>query len=122
MHPYKRSERLRILLREEVADIIMRRVKDPRLGFVTVTDVALSADLKIARVYVSALGTEERKIALEVLNAAKGIVRSEVAKRVRSKVIPAIEFYLDTSIDQGFHIDKLLNEIKEQRLPEDEDA
>ncbi len=121
MQPYKRSQRLNILLREEIADIIMRRVKDPRLGFVTITDVSLSEDLKIARVYVSVLNSDEKAIVIEILNGAKGLIRSEVAKRVRSKFIPTLEFWIDESIEQGFKIDKLLKEISEQ-APKQEDG
>lgn len=120
MHPYKRSQRLNILLREEIADIIMRRVKDPRLGFVTVTDVELSEDLKIARVFVSVLKEEEREQTLEILNAAKGLIRNEVSKRVRVKFIPTIEFRIDASIARGDRIDRLLREIKEKEIPEEE--
>ena len=120
MHPYKRSQRLSILLREEIADILMRRVKDPRLGFVTVTDVELSEDLKIARVFVSVLKEEERTLTLEILNSARGLIRSEVSKRVRVKFIPTIEFKIDSSIERGDRIDRLLREIKEKELPEEE--
>jgi ribosome-binding factor A len=120
MQPYKRSQRLNILLREEIADIIMRRVKDPRLGFVTVTDVSLSPDLKIAYVFISVLNSDERPVTLEILNSAKGIIRSEVAKRVKTKVIPALEFRIDESIDEGFKIDKLLKEIKEKQQSSDD--
>ncbi len=112
MHPYKRSARLNILMREEIADIVMRRIKDPRLGFVTVTDVALTDDLKLARVYISVLKPEEQGVALEILGKAKSMIRSEIAKRVRMKFIPALEFWVDESIEEGFRIDKLLNEIK----------
>ncbi|MBI3592620.1 MAG: 30S ribosome-binding factor RbfA [Nitrospirae bacterium] len=119
MHPYKRSQRLSILLREEIADIIMKRVKDPRLGFVTVTDVELSEDLKIARVFISVLKEEDKDVTLEILNSAKGLVRSEVSKRVRTKFIPTVEFRIDKSIEQGGRIDRLLKEIKEKESPED---
>ena len=119
MQPYKRAQRLNILLREEIAEIIMRRVKDPRLGFLTVTDVSLSEDLKIARVYISTLNSEERDVAIEILNGAKGIIRSEVAKRVRIKFIPTLEFRIDESIDQGFRIDKILKEIREKDSKEE---
>lgn len=114
MHPYKRSQRLSILLREEIADIIMRRVKDPRLGFITVTDVELSEDLKIARVFISVLKDEDKNTAVEILNSAKGLIRSEVSKRVRVKFIPTIEFRIDKSIERGSRIDSLLKEIKEK--------
>lgn len=114
MHPYKRSDRLKILLREEIAEIIMRRVKDPRIGFVTVTDVTMSDDLKIARVFISVLNEADRELTVEILNAAKGLIRSEVSKRIRVKFIPSIEFMLDKSIDQGERVDRLLREIKEK--------
>ena len=121
MQPYKRSQRLNILLREEIADIIPKRVKDPRFGFVTVTEVSLSDDLKIAYVYVSVFKREEQELTLEILNSAKGAIRSEVAKRVRSKYVPQLEFRIDVSIDQGFKIDKLLKEIKEKGPAEEAD-
>jgi ribosome-binding factor A len=121
MQPYKRSERLNILLREEIADIIMKRVKDPRFGFVTVTEVKLSEDLKIARVYISVLKREEQELALEILDSARGVIRSDVARRVRLKNIPQIEFRIDESIDQGFKIDKLLEEARDKR-PAEEDG
>jgi len=113
MHPYKRSQRLSILLREEIADIIMRRVKDPRLGFVTVTDVEMSEDLKIAKVYISVY-EGDKDLTIEILNSAKGIIRNEVSKRVRVKFIPSIEFRIDRSIEHGDRIDRLLKEIKEK--------
>ncbi|MCS7163763.1 MAG: 30S ribosome-binding factor RbfA [Thermodesulfovibrio sp.] len=112
MHPYKRSQRLRVLLREEVADIILHKIKDPRLGFITVTDVELSDDLRVAKVFVSVLKAEEKQITLQILNDAKGYVRSEIAKRLRIKIIPTFEFLFDDSIDRGFRIDQLLREIK----------
>jgi ribosome-binding factor A len=121
MLPYKRSQRLNILLREEIADIIMKRVKDPRFGFVTVTEVSLSPDLKIAHVYISVFKREEQEVALEILNSAKGVIRSEVAKRVRSKYIPQLEFRIDESIDRGFEIDKLLRDVKEKGPAEEAD-
>jgi ribosome-binding factor A len=113
MLPYKRSERVSDLIREEVADIIMYRLKDPRIGFVTVTGVDLSADLKLAKVYVSILKEEERDVTLGILNSSRNFVRSLLTKRLKMKFIPAIEFRIDTSIEYGFKIDKLLKEIKE---------
>jgi len=116
MHPYKRSQRLSILLREEIADIIMRKVKDPRLGFVTVTDVELSEDLKTARVFVSVLKDEDKETTLEILNSAKGLIRGEISKRIRVKFIPTVEFRIDKSIEYGEKVDRLLKEIKEKSV------
>jgi ribosome-binding factor A len=118
MLPYKRSERVGDLIREEVADLIMYKLKDPRIGFVTVTGVEMTADLKLARVFVSILKEEERELTLEILNSSKNFIRSNLSKRLRMKFIPAIEFRLDTSIEYGFKIDRLLKEIKDI----DEDA
>lgn len=92
----------------------MRKVKDPRLGFVTVTGVDLTDDLKIAKVFISCLKDEEKDTALEILNSAKGFIRSEVSKRIRIKVLPTLEFRVDESVGYGDRIDKLLREIKEK--------
>ncbi len=113
MLPYKRSQRVGDLLRKEIADIIIYRLKDPRIGFITVTGVDVTDDIKLARVYVSIFREGERKTTLEVLNSAKSFVRSELSKRLRMKVIPSIEFRLDTSIEYGNKIEELLKEIEE---------
>jgi ribosome-binding factor A len=114
MLPYKRSQRVGDLLREEIADIIMYKLKDPRIGFVTVTGIDMAPDLKSARVFVSILKEEERESTLEVLNSSKHFFRSILSKRLKMKFIPHVEFRLDTSIEYGYKIDKLLKEIKDQ--------
>jgi ribosome-binding factor A len=114
MLPYKRSQRVSDLLRKEIADIVIYRLKDPRIGFITVTGVDVTDDIKIARVYVSVFHDEEKKTALEILNSAKSFIRSELSKRLRMKFIPSIEFRLDTSIDYGNKIEKLLKDIEEK--------
>ncbi len=113
MLPYKRSDRVGDLIREEVADIIMYKLKDPRIGFVTVTGADLTPDLKSARIFVSILKEEDREPTLEILNASKNFIRSALRKRLKMKIIPTVEFRLDTSIEYGFKIDKLLKEIKD---------
>jgi ribosome-binding factor A len=114
MLPYKRSQRVSDLIREEIADIIMYRLKDPRIGFVTVTGVDMTADLKLAKVFVSILKEEDREISLEILNSSITFIRSLLAKRLRMKYIPAVEFRLDTSIEYGYKIDGLLKKIKDK--------
>ena len=101
-------------MRQEIADIIMRKIKDPRVGFVTVTGVDLTDDLKIARVYISCLRDEEKDVTLDILNSAKSFIRSEVGRRVRMKVLPSVEFRIDESLGYGDRIDKLLKDIKEK--------
>ena len=112
MLPYKRSQRVSDLLRKEIADIIVHRLKDPRIGFITVTGVDVTDDIKMARVYVSVFQAEERKTTLEILNSAKSFIRSELSRRLRMKFIPSIEFRLDTSIEYGNRIESLLKEIE----------
>lgn len=101
-------------MREEVADIILYRLKDPRIGFVTVTGVDVTDDLKMAFVYISVLKEEEKKNTLDILNSAKSFIRSELSKRLRMRTIPSIDFRLDSSIEYGSKIDKLLDEIKKK--------
>ncbi len=112
MLPYKRSRRVADLLKEELSDIILRRLKDPRMGFVTVMDVAVTDDLKLARVYVSSLKPEEREQTLEILKSAKSFIRQELGRRVKMKVTPDLEFHTDTTVEYGSRIDRLLKEIK----------
>ncbi|OGW45025.1 MAG: ribosome-binding factor A [Nitrospirae bacterium RBG_13_41_22] len=114
MLPYKRSQRVGDLLREEIADIIIYKLKDPRIGFVTVTGVDVTDDIKIAVVYISILKEEEKKTTLDILNSAKSFIRSELSKRLRMKFIPSIEFRLDSSIEYGSRIETLLNEIRKK--------
>ena len=114
MLPYKRSQRVSDLLREEVADIIMYKLKDPRIGFVTVTGVDLSPDLKNAKVFVSILKEEEREATLDALTSSKAFMRTILAKRLKMKFIPHLDFRLDSSIEYGFKIDKLLREIRDK--------
>ncbi len=114
MLPYKRSQRVSDLLREEIAAIVIYRLKDPRIGFITITGVDVTDDIKIARVYVSVLKDGDKKNTLDILNSAKSFIRSELSKRLRMKSIPGIEFRLDTSIEYGDKIDKLLKKIEEE--------
>lgn len=114
MHPYKRSVRVNDLLREEIAMIIMRKMKDPRLGFVTVTGVKVTDDLKLARVYISVLKKEEMEKTLKILNSAGNFIRSELARVIKMKSIPQLEFFYDSSVEYGERIDTLLRQIKEE--------
>lgn len=108
-----RANRLAESLKKEISQIIREDLKDPRIGFVTVTSVDVVDDLSHAKVYISVLGNAETgKDALAALNRASGYVRSEVAKRVRLRHAPEIVFKYDPSIEQGAHIAKLLREVE----------
>lgn len=107
-----RPNRLAETLKEEISQLIRVELKDPRIGFVTLTSVDVADDLSHAKVYVSVLGTEEEtKVTLDALNRAAGFVRCEIGKRVRLRHAPSIVFKYDPSIQQGAHISKLLQNI-----------
>jgi ribosome-binding factor A len=115
MLPYKRSQRVGHLLKEEVSDIVLNRVKDPRMGFITVTDVEVTDDLKLARVYVSTLKDEDRETAMEILGSAKGFIRSELKKRLRMKNIPVLEFRFDETTRYGEKMEKLFKKMRNEQ-------
>lgn len=107
----QRMERVSELIRETVGDILVK-VKDPRIGFVTVTDVEISPDLNYAKIFVSILGTEEeRKNSLAGLDAASGFIGREVGKQVHLRKIPKLSFRFDPGIERGARIIHLLGSL-----------
>ena len=95
--------------------MLSRGLKDHDIGFVTVTGVRLSADLKYARVFVSLMGSEDqKKESFEALRASAGRVRYELGSRIRTRYLPEIDFLVDTSQEYGDRIDSLLAEIRRQ--------
>jgi ribosome-binding factor A len=111
---YKRADRVGDLIREEIAGMLLRGdIKDPRLGFVTITHVKMSPDLKEARAYFSQLGTEKDVASsLEGLNSASGYIRRALAKKLNLKYIPHITFFFDETLEYSDHIEKVLRDIK----------
>ena len=111
-----RIERVNTLLRREISDLIQHTLRDPRLGeFVAVTEVDTSPDLQLARVYVSSMGgQEEEKKVLSALSAAAVFLRTELAKKVRLRRMPELNFYWDNSIEHGDRILRLLDQISEE--------
>ena len=107
-----KQEKIQSLFLKEISDIIQFSVKDPNLGFVTVSDVEVTNDLSYAKVYISFLGKEERNEAgLKVLNRAKGYIRSELAKRVRVRKVPELKFILDDSMNRAKRIEDILEKV-----------
>jgi ribosome-binding factor A len=96
---------------EVLGDAIATELKDPRIGFVTVTEVDTSPDLRSARVYVSVLGDErERERSLEGLRSAHGVLQGKIASAMRLKRTPTLTFVYDESVDRGARISRLLDE------------
>ena len=101
------------MIKEEISQIFLRELKDPRIGFVTITKVAVSDDLRVARVYYSVFGGEEQKEeSHQGLESAKGYIKRELGRRVRLKYIPEIHFLFDDSLEYGEHIEELLRGVK----------
>jgi ribosome-binding factor A len=108
-------------IKKELSVLLQRGLKDPRVGFVTVTDVEVSSDLQLAKVFVSVFGSEEqRKASLAGLQKAKGYLRTEIGKRVKLRHIPDFTFKLDESIDYGSKIESILREISTEEGKQDE--
>lgn len=111
-----RIEKLQELIKQEMSKMLLTDLKDPRIGFVTVTDVEMTGDLREAKIYVSVMGgSEQVKSSLEGLNSALGFIRREIGQRVRLRFTPEISFALDTSLDYGDHIQKLLLQVEGDR-------
>lgn len=103
-------------IKKELSVLIQSELKDPRIGFVTVTGVEVPNDLAQAKVYLSVLGDEEqKKNTLIALDKANGFLRSEIGKRIRLRHTPELIFKFDESIAYGSHIEKLLGEIEKNQ-------
>lgn len=115
-----RADQVGAQVREEIMQIVRRDLKDPRIGFVSITQVRMSPDLRSARVRVSVLGDEtEQKQTLAGLRSATGLIRHQLGRRLENlKVAPELRFELDPSIEYAVHISKRLREI----LPEGGEA
>jgi ribosome-binding factor A len=112
MHPYKRSERLGELLLAEISELVVRDLKDPRLGFVTFTRVELSDDLRHAKVFVSILGSEPEKArTLQGLASATGYIRRHLGRSLRLRYTPELTFLIDESMEHGAKIAQLLRQL-----------
>ena len=108
-----RIEKLQELIKQEMSKMLLTDLKDPRIGFVTVTDVEMTGDLREAKIYVSIMGGEDQvKNSLEGLQSALGFIRREIGHRIRLRFTPEISFALDTSLDYGDHIQKLLLQVE----------
>jgi ribosome-binding factor A len=110
-------------MKKELGDIIGRKIKDPRIGFVTVTDVEVTGDLQQAKVFISVLGDDvQKENTLKALAKAKGFIRTEIGQRIRLRKTPEITFEFDQSIDYGNRIETLLHQVQnEERESENQD-
>ena len=122
--PGRRTDRVGVLIQRELSDIIQRELKDPRVGFCTIAQVEVSADLKYADVKVSVVGDKKQKQnSIMGLKSAAGFLRREVVQRIGLRHAPELRFELDDSVDQLMRIDYLLKQIdtEEGTSPPSED-
>jgi len=109
----RRVTRVADAIREAVAELVLREIKDPRVGMVTFTQVKLSPDLRHARVYFSSLGDRAaREASLAGLRSAAGFLRTHVARRLQLRVAPELVFEIDENPEYAAHIARLLDETK----------
>lgn len=110
-----KAEKVAGIIQKEVSEIIAFELKDPKIGFITITDVTVTNDLSIAKIYVSFLGQKAREEAgMKALQRSKGFIRSTLAKRLSMRKCPELHFFIDDALEQGNKIEKLLFEINQK--------
>ena len=116
---HRRIQRFNEFIRQELSTLLIRRVRDPRLSSVTITEVDMTTDLHTARIYVSILDDDEetRQEVLCSLQGAAGFLRRELAHLIKARHTPELVFHLDESARYGEHIDQLLAQIRQKEQP-----
>jgi ribosome-binding factor A len=121
--PTRRQQQVQDLIQREISVLIQRELKDPRLGFLTVTSVEISPDLKHARVFYSVMGTpEEQKGTATALEHATGYLRHELASRIDLRYVPDIQFRHDAGVAHGDRIARLLAELDHEPKADEDGA
>ncbi len=117
----KRTDRLRVQIKEIISEIIQRKLKDPHVGMITITEVTVTRDLSEAVVFYSVFGdTLVRKETNKTLDRARGFIQSELGKTLHIRRVPSLRFEIDKSIDQGLRIQHLLDQIHENKPDDNE--
>jgi ribosome-binding factor A len=117
---FKRSEKVAEAVHEMVSRLIVKGLKDPRIGFVTITGVKVTDDLHLATIYFTVVGSDEERHATEAgLNSARGYIRKEMGKSLRMRYVPDIVFKYDVAVAYGSHIENILREIKSTEEADD---
>jgi ribosome-binding factor A len=112
---FSRVDRLSQQMQQEIAVILQREIKDPRLHtMITVSDAEVSRDLSHGKIYVTFLGMAQEKVQenLTILNEASGYIRSLIAKRIQARIVPTIRFYFDKSLDEGIRMANLVETVR----------
>lgn len=112
----RRKEKIEHLIKEELSLIFLHKLQDPEMGMVTITNVTVSPDVSVAKVYLSIYEKELREYTLEKVNEAKGFIRTQLAQKVQMRHTPELVFYIDDTLD---YVEKMENLFK--KLHEDDD-
>lgn len=116
----QRPGRVQEAIRQEVSKIIHDEIRDPRIGFLTITGVELTNDLRFARIYFSVLGEEKvKRLALRALTSAKGHIKGLLGDRIKLRYMPEIEFKIDETLERTQHIYNLFEQIKKEKKIDD---
>jgi ribosome-binding factor A len=117
---FKRSEKVAEAVHEFISELLIKGLKDPRVGFTTITGVKVTDDLHLATVYFTVIGSEDEKKSTEDgLNSAKSFIRKEMGRNLRLRYVPEIIFKYDNSLDYGNRIESILNEIIMNKASDD---
>ncbi|GEK08390.1 30S ribosome-binding factor RbfA [Pseudoalteromonas sp. McH1-7] len=114
MREFSRTDRVAQQIQKEIAVILQREIKDPRLGMVTVSAVEVSRDLSYAKVFITVLNTNDEdktKQSVAILNEATGYIRSLLGKRIRARIMPELKFVIDNSLMEGMRISNLVDSV-----------
>ena len=109
----RRTERIASLIQAELSEVVLKKLKDPRIGFVTLTGVDVTPDLKFAQVYYSVLEPEKKGKAetQRALERARGFLQHEIAEALKLRFTPKLTFHLDESLEEGMRIERILNDL-----------
>jgi len=117
---FARHERVAAQLRRDLATLIQHEVKDPEVGFVSVSDVEVSRDLGHAKVFVTVFDNDNARISVGALNRSAGFLRTRLGRELRMRSVPELHFHHDTSIEQGARMDALINSLNVSDVDEQE--
>jgi len=117
---FARHERVAAQLRRDLATLIQQEVKDPEVGFISVSDVEVTRDLGHAKVFVTVFDSDNAKICVGALNRSAGFLRSRLGQVLRMRSVPELHFHHDTSVEQGAHMDALISSLNVKAADDEE--
>ncbi len=121
MMPFSRADRVSGLIQEVLSDLLKKDIHDPRLKMATITNVKMSRDLKLARVYFSIFGDSNKaQAAADGFESARGFIKRSIASKLSLRYMPDLKFFYDESFEYGSHIDELLRKITTDNGPDNQ--